>query len=396
MSNRKGLRGIAALYVGHMAGTIDLAALPLWIGVLMAHYGLAPEQAGLTVTLFLGGIVVMSTILAPRFDRLSPRWIAFAGFCAAALCFSWAWGLPVAPSSFGKLLAIHGIAGLCVGSALSMVHGSIGRTENPHRHFGLANVMVGVLAVLMFAFIPGEIAAYGGQVVIMAIGAGAIALFFPEQTTQGEDAADEAGVEAKSGAGRVPLIAYLTIAAVVCLMLNQSMVFAFIERIAATRGFDASQVQILLVLLGFINLMPGVLAVLLQRRLPALAVGIAGALTQAALALTLTNATVFNAFAAPTLFYASIVLFTHTFLFGVLSRLDPSGRAVAATPAMMMTGAALGPALGGAIVAIIGFEGLGLATFCFSAIAAALLMAVKRNLSRRKHDLVATLPAHSS
>ncbi|KQQ45955.1 hypothetical protein ASF69_07010 [Rhizobium sp. Leaf311] len=401
MSNRKGLRGIAALYVGHMAGTIDLAALPLWIGVLMAHYGLAPEQAGLTVTLFLGGIVVMSTILAPRFDRLSPRWIAFAGFCAAALCFSWAWGLPVAPSSFGKLLAIHGIAGLCVGSALSMVHGSIGRTENPHRHFGLANVMVGVLAVLMFAFLPGEIAAYGGQVVfmafvvIMAIGAGAIALFFPEQIIRGQDAADEAGVEAKSGAGRVPLIAYLTIAAVVCLMLNQSMVFAFIERIAATRGFDASQVQILLVLLGFINLMPGVLAVLLQRRLPALAVGIAGALTQAALALTLTNATIFNAFAAPTLFYASIVLFTHTFLFGVLSRLDPSGRAVAATPAMMMTGAALGPALGGAIVAIIGFEGLGWATFCFSAIAAALLMAVKRNLSHRKH-LVATRPAHSS
>lgn len=199
----------------------------------------------------------------------------------------------------------------------------------------------------------------------------------------------------KSGAGRVPIVAYLTIAAVVCLMLNQSMVFAFIERIAATRGFDSSQVQILLVLLGFINLMPGVLAVLLQRRLPALAVGIAGALTQAALALTLTNATVFTAFAAPTLFYASIVLFTHTFLFGVLSRLDPSGRAVAATPAMMMTGAALGPALGGAIVAIIGFEGLGWATFCFSAIAAALLMAVKRNLSHRKH-LVATRPAHSS
>ena len=133
----------------------------------------------------------------------------------------------------------------------------------------------------------------------------------------------------------------------------------------------------------------------IQLALAALAVGIAGALTQAALAMTLTNATAFTAFAAPTLFYASIVLFTHTFLFGVLSRLDPSGRAVAATPAMMMTGAALGPALGGAIVAIIGFEGLGLATFCFSAIAAALLMAVKRNLSHRKH-LVATRPAHSS
>jgi predicted MFS family arabinose efflux permease len=55
------------------------------------------------------------------------------------------------------------------------------------------------------------------------------------------------------------------------------------------------------------------------------------------------------------------MIFTHTFAFGMLARIDRTGRAVAATPAMLMTGAAIGPVLGGTLVKQSGYGSLGIA-----------------------------------
>jgi hypothetical protein len=52
-----------------------------------------------------------------------------------------------------------------------------------------------------------------------------------------------------------------------------------------------------------------------------------------------------------------VLIFMHTFLFGLIARLDPSGRALASTPAMMMTGSAIGPALAGMVAMRAGYEG---------------------------------------
>jgi len=67
-----------------------------------------------------------------------------------------------------------------------------------------------------------------------------------------------------------------------------------------------------------------------------------------------------------------VMIFTHTFAFGWLARLEPSGRLVAATPAMLMTGSAIGPLLGGALVGGLGYGALGVAALVLGAIGAAL------------------------
>ena len=54
-----------------------------------------------------------------------------------------------------------------------------------------------------------------------------------------------------------------------------------------------------------------------------------------------------------------MMIFTHTFAFGVLSKLDPTARALAGTPAMLMIGAAIGPILGGALVQGFGYGASG-------------------------------------
>ena len=65
------------------------------------------------------------------------------------------------------------------------------------------------------------------------------------------------------------------------------------------------------------------------------------------------------------------MIFTHTFAFGLIAALDPSGRAVGATPAMVMTGAAVGPLLGGTLVKLAGYPSLGVAAVLIAGCAVA-------------------------
>jgi predicted MFS family arabinose efflux permease len=94
-----------------------------------------------------------------------------------------------------------------------------------------------------------------------------------------------------------------------------------------------------------------------------------GALAQAVIALTLTQSGTFAPYAAATAVFAAVMIFTHTFAFGILARLDRTGRAVAATPAMLMTGAAIGPILGGTLVKQFGYGSLGAAAVAMAAVA---------------------------
>ena len=71
MSTTESRGGRAALMVAHCAGMVDLVALPVWVGTLMARYGFDPQQAGALATLFLAGAVTASLWVARRFHRLS-------------------------------------------------------------------------------------------------------------------------------------------------------------------------------------------------------------------------------------------------------------------------------------------------------------------------------------
>lgn len=381
MNKLGGFKVCFSLSIGHMAGMIDLAALPLWIGTLMQHYRFPPEQAGLTTTTFLGAVMAASCFLAPRFHRLHHRGVACCGFVLATLAFFLASWLTIGHDAFPTLLLLHALAGLGAGAGLSVTHGLMGRTTNPHRLFGIANMTMGFLAIIMFAVLPGLIGHFGGQVLFVALAstmafASVSALAFLPSLKQGE--ADTVAVYRSEP---FPPVVWPIIGAVICLALNQAMVFAFVERLGVARGFGERSVQLVLVVMGFINLMPGLLAAALQKRLSALNVGIAAVLLQAAFALSLTSTQLFPFYAAPLALFVSLVIFTHVFMFGLLSRVEPSGRAVAATPAMMMIGSAVGPVLGGTIVAGVGYRGLGWAAAVIAAVALMLILIARRKLS---------------
>ena len=358
MTGTEDKMGRTVLSIAHIAGMIDLVALPVWVGALIGAYQFSPRQAGGLVTLFLVGVVLSSVTLAPRFGQVSGRAAAAGGFALAAVAFA---GLTVA-SDFGLMAALHFFGGVTVGCGLSFTHGTIGRSANAHRLFAIVNIALGVFAILFLGGVPQVIQRFGRESLfqvfagVMLVAAVASAIGFPKVNAPVFEHPDRSASTSRLSAG-----VWFGIAGIATMTMTQSMMFSFVERIGVDRGFAHDLVVATLVAVGFVNLFPAALAAMLERRWPATRVLIAGPLSQAFLAMVITQSTAFAPFAVATSVFVFVMLFTHTFAFGLLARMDSTSRAVAATPAMLMTGSAVGPILGGVLVQKFGYESLGFA-----------------------------------
>lgn len=364
MTTTRSLRGRAALMVAHCAGMVDLVALPVWVGTLISVYRFDPQQAGLLATLFLAGAVLASLVLAPFFQVLNGRVVAALGFAVAAAGFA----LASATTQFTMLALLHGASGIAAGAALSVTHGTIARSHNPHRMFALVGMALGVFAIAFLGGTPVLVAKLGGAAlflvfaVVMALGAVAGALAFPVP--------DEVqAAQAATGSAPLPAPVWWGVLGVAGMGLVQSMTFSFLERVGSDRGYGLEAVTGVLIALGLVNLFPAALAAVLEKRWSARTVLMAGPALQALLVVVIMNSPVFGPYAAAAAVFAAVMIFTHTFAFGALARLDPTGRALAATPAMLMFGAAIGPILGGTLVKSWGYGSLGVAALLIDGLA---------------------------
>jgi predicted MFS family arabinose efflux permease len=350
--------GRGALLIGNAAGLLDLVSMPIWVGVLIQFRHMSPPQAGLLITAYMTGVFLTSVALAPRFNRLQPRLIAVCGFVVGALAFL----AIVQVDGFAALMPMHFIAGVGAGSALSMVHGTVSRSLRPHRLFAICNFGVAIFSIAFFATVPDAVQ-HNPDVVfyvlsgLLALGAIAAALAFPKPPT---DAALRASAPASSG-GTAPfrLAVIFAFAGVALLSTGQAAIYAFLERIGAWRDFAASDVAKMLVISGFLNLFAPIVAALLENMVPRLTAICVALLIHACIAVTVSNSPVFLPYAIAGSFLVFMTIFGHTFMFGTIAKLDPSGRAASSTPAMLTLGAAVGPALGGAVVQYGGFYAVG-------------------------------------
>jgi predicted MFS family arabinose efflux permease len=357
-ASTEGFVGRGALLVGHAAGMLDLVSMPLWVGVLIQFRHMSPPEAGLLITAYMTGVFLTSVSLAPRFDRLPARLIAMCGFLLGALAFL----AIVSLDSFAALAPAHFIAGIGAGSALSMVHGTISRSARPHRLFAIVNFGVAIFSIALFATVPDMLQqspnslfyVLGGLLVLGAIAA---ATAFPQPPA----AAAARLSDAASAGGIVPfrLAVVLAFLGVALLSTGQAQTYAFLERIGAWRDFPASDIGHMLVVSGFLNLLAPIVAALLENLVPRLTAICVALLIHAGICIAASNSTVFLPYAVAGSLLVFMTIFNHTFMFGTIAKLDPSGRAASSTPAMLTLGAAVGPALGGAVVQFVGFAAIG-------------------------------------
>lgn len=375
-------RGLFALMLAHCAGMLDLVALPVWVGTLVARYAFDPQQAGGLATLFLIGASLASVVFAPRFTRHDAKRMAVGGFALAALAFV----LATQSAAFEVLAGLHLLGGMAAGTALSFTHGTIGHAANPHRVFSVVGLAIGIFGIVFLGGTPGVVAQFGGPALfwvfagVMGLAALVGSAFFPR--TQRRIAADDAEA---TNAHLAPLGAavWCMVVGVALLAMTQAMTLSFYERIGMARGFGHEQVTLALVVYGIVTVFPAPLAGLLEKRVPAPWVISTVPAFQALFALLVTHTDGFAVFALAGSMMAFTILFTHTYAFGLLARIDPSGRAVAGTPAMLMVGAAVAPFISGTLVKFIGFEAIGYAAVGLVAAELLLFNLVRRTVQRR-------------
>lgn len=386
MSPTDTLRARTALIAAHCAGMVDIVALPVWVGTLIARFGFDPQQAGALATLFLVGGVIASTMLASRFQRLRSRWIVPVAYAFAGIAFL----LSMRTNEFQTLAVLHLAAGFATGIGLSLTHGTVALTSNPHRVFGFMQVAVGFFGIAYMAAVPQLIAANGGMALFAVFGAvmltvsGITALAFPDI---GPRRHASPGLLTTVSAS-IPFPAWCAMAGISLMNITQAMVFSFLERMGAHRGYSASDLHVLLIIVGVVNLAPGFIAAMLQHKLKPRNVVLVGAMAQAALALVLVWSEAFPVYAAAGAFFVSAVIFTHIFTFGVLAELDPTGRAVAATPAMLMIGSAIGPILGGTLVKFYGYGAIGWAAIVVNVLAFGFFFQLRKHQSQSRLSTV--------
>jgi predicted MFS family arabinose efflux permease len=359
-------RGIFALMVAHCAGMVDLVALPVWVGALVSHYNFDPQAAGGLATIFLLAVLVVSLFVAGRFHRLASRLVPACGYAVAALGF---WFCSTT-RDYSELALLHAVAGAGTGAALSVTHGTIAKSANPHRLFALVGIALGVFAILFIASTPQLIAALGGPALfwafaaVMAFAALTSLLAFPVAAPEASQKAATARKPAP-----IPRVVWFGIVGLGCTTLVQAMTFSFLERVGMDRGFDRQSINGVLIALGLVNLFPAGLAVLMEKRLSARGVLLVVPVVQAALAATIMTSPVFAPYAMSAAVFVAIIIFAHPFAFGLLAKLDPSGRAMAGTPAMLMAGSSAAPFLAGTLVKVYGYGGIAVAAVCIAAVA---------------------------
>ncbi|SDR54736.1 Predicted arabinose efflux permease, MFS family [Paraburkholderia fungorum] len=365
---------VVALMIAHCAGMVDLVALPVWVATLIGAYRLDAQRAGALPTLFLAGVVASSIICSPLLARLRGRGAVPIGFATAAIAFFYAGTV----QSYALMALLHLVAGLAVGCSLSITHGTIGHSANPHRLFAFAGLSLGGFSIVFLGLTPvlistrGGIAFFGAVAASMALAALVCAIVFP--------AAQPQTISTRTMS---PLAwpVWFCIAGVSCMAMTQAMLASFIARIGTEDGFSVAAVTSVLIALGLVNLLPAPLAAVLQRRVDARLVVLIGPFVQAVLALVISQSRAFVFYAVATAAFPAVMIFCHTFAFGLLARLDNSGRATAATPAMLMTGAAIGPLLGGTLVRFYGHGSLGFAAIGVGAVAFLCFFQIPRQIA---------------
>ena len=352
--------GRLVLSLNNVAGMMDLVILPLWVGGMIASFGYSPVLAGGIVTLYLIGVLLANLAVSRRFGDVSERFVAAAGFGLAALLFAAiAWkSSPGAVPAPALMAVLHLCAGFGAGAALAVVHGTIGRSANPHGAFAIANLGVGIFGIAFFATVPGLMVNLGVAAVflvaacVIGLAALAAALAFPNANAAPAIASNA------TAQGQDPRLRF-AVAGIVLLMLGNAITLSFAERIGALRGFAPGSIAGMLVAGGIMALVAPILAHLAQHKVAMLTVVILGPIVHGLLSLSVSNQVSFLPYAISYVFVVPTIIFVHTFMFDMLSKFDTSGRTNAATASMMMFGAATGPFLGGAVAEIFGYAYVG-------------------------------------
>lgn len=326
--------------------------VPIWIGQVIDHFRVSAAVAGSIASLEFAAVAITSVITATLVGRSPGRLLCTLGtvlLTAGNLVCTFA-------SSLAWLGAARLVCGVGKGLVIAIIFGLAGQYANATRSFAVLNAAYAAFSAAVFLLVPrvvihfGMAGAFGSMVALSLLG-----LVFlpgvpePRRAAQGESwfrslPLDVCGVLAISG---------LTL-----MWTAHSSIWSFSERIGVRDGLTLQSIGWVLSVSSVLAIAGPLASRVLEIRRGAL-LPISGglaALAVAAIWLCVSRSQVTYALGVPIISIAA--LFLMPYIQGVLSFVDPTGKLNAGSSAFMTLGGALGPLLGGTLIAQGGFTTL--------------------------------------
>jgi predicted MFS family arabinose efflux permease len=342
VDSRRALAAMAGVSLA--AGAANLT-LPLWLGATVEGLGASERAVALVASGELGCLALAALVAAPRLGRVSRRALAVAGLAGVALGNA---GAALAPS-LAVLAAARALAGLGAGVAMAAMNATAAGTALPERTYALVFVLGGagcaglMLAMPLWSEPYGTAGAFG---VLLAgtLAVAPLAAWMPPHPPAPEDG------NAPDGFPRGAAVV-AALAASLLVTIGLDALWPFAERIGRRAGMSAEAIGALLAATSLVVLAVAAFASWLGVRVGRAAPLAAGFAVFSAAALALGHARSPAVFAPAVLLLGAGFFFTQPFMMGAIATLDRQGRVNAAAGALMTVGAAVGPAVGGVVVA---------------------------------------------
>jgi predicted MFS family arabinose efflux permease len=374
---------IAAALAAATIGALFYNVLPLYVGAAQDHRGLDNREIGfLSSAFFLGyNVVTVSAFFWIRRVRWSAVVAVSAPLAGASLYAGTLTG------SYGLLLATVVVSGGAFAAMYGIGTTILGDTSNPARWYGVKIAAEALPGIVLLLLLPSTaIARWGFEgavigVIIALIFLSPLLFWIPARGNKGPGAA-VAGVDVSTV--ELPQSAHIwgTLIATLMFFSGASATWAFIERIGASGGYDASAVGVLLSVTLVFAVIGSLLAAVLGGRFGNLKPFAAGAMVFLLSLYLLGNPTAFYLYAAGACLMTSAFGFILPIAITEVAELDNDGRYIILSVPAIGIGAMIGPGIAGVLTHNGSFSPLlwfGTATM----IASTLLIAVSGIHARR-------------
>ncbi len=357
-------------------GLLGFNTLPLLVGAVIDGLGLDARQAGLLGSVEIGAMAVASLLLAPRVGVIPRRAVAIS----SAAVVTGAHLLSAIPDEIALLLSLRLLAGLGEGCIYAIANAVIASSVDPDRLYARVT-LVGALAVAaLFLAIPYAIELWAHRGAFGSLAA--VALFcVPLLFWLPRSRAGVVRIEHRDGVLlRGSSLAVLASAFV--LSVGEGAIWAFVERIGGHVGLSIDEVGVVLAITTVAGVSGAGLAAWLGTRFGRTIPLTFGMAAIGAASMVLAYAGSPAAYVGAELAYNTAYLFVAPFLLGTAAAVDEQGRVAAATGGMVLVGGALGPAVGGALVAWGSYPPLGWLVLACGALAISLILPTAFALDR--------------
>ena len=370
---------VLVLAVGLVVLTTN-CLVPTLVGVYVDTFGLSVREAGLTAAVYMAGgglgAAAVSWLLLHK---------STVGLLAAALVALIVGNVAsVYVHSFAAILAVRIVAGLGEGAGYALMGAGVSRMRNPHRMYGIFDVLMLSLAAAIQYSIPWLRGSFGPHVlfVLIAIVPALVLPFIRGFPDLSRPPLGSVRTERASGGSWRPEAFFVAgVAATLVAYIAYGAGFTYIERIGVHAGVPPDTVAQMLGAGYFIGVGGAALAIALSN------VRARGGLVFVALLVVILS-TVLTVTMLPLAYRIGVlVLFFAWFFFapnlmGLMSQADPSGRLAAFTAGAQEWGIALGPAIAGIWADGGGFTAVAWIGLCGYGLTMLLLLPVLRHIAK--------------